>query len=537
VVPPSIGWVHNDGDLPSAPVPNPLIDEFLRTWFVTASVDDLDRAIGLLDAVPIDELAQRPEVLAARYLLTLIPHGTNDDGTAATDFARELAQRLPSQSMFGHGLDTRGYVTTASALVLALQRDGYFARASDLAGRALERVDNFSVAEFAQGRSVLPWLFLVSGQALLSFERMHDSISLLERARDADDAFPRFAATALLPAAYALEGQLTRAIALFREVWMLGDPHGWVRGHYASAALVGFAIAQGARRDLNQQAVTIAQLWAGAQHTPQWLLAADLIEIDTLLIRGMHAAALALLNGRLRTVDLAAVEPIIRNLVWVARAKVLLADGRPGAVVGELRAAPETANHIGCHGSLRAFAYVSLNLPTAAIDATEECVGLAHEHSLVTLQNVFFARAAAFLQLDRKDAAMRDFSRGLLAASVGGYGMIEQLPLPIVKRLIAQARLRELRLPPQIEEVVKRQANGVDDCFERFGALSPRERAILPHLRSSDSFETLAARLFISENTLKAHNHHICAKLRVATREEAVAAVERFGYFDLPGIE
>jgi DNA-binding NarL/FixJ family response regulator len=59
--------------------------------------------------------------------------------------------------------------------------------------------------------------------------------------------------------------------------------------------------------------------------------------------------------------------------------------------------------------------------------------------------------------------------------------------------------------------------------------LTPRERQVLELLAHGDSKETIAARLFLSTNTVRNHIQNILTKLGVHSRLEAVAIAAREG--------
>jgi DNA-binding CsgD family transcriptional regulator len=65
-----------------------------------------------------------------------------------------------------------------------------------------------------------------------------------------------------------------------------------------------------------------------------------------------------------------------------------------------------------------------------------------------------------------------------------------------------------------------------------FAPLSPRERSVLTELVSGASIAEIAARLFVSQNTVKSQLRSAYRKLGVANRAEAEAAVVRYGLVD-----
>lgn len=76
-------------------------------------------------------------------------------------------------------------------------------------------------------------------------------------------------------------------------------------------------------------------------------------------------------------------------------------------------------------------------------------------------------------------------------------------------------------LPPNIEELFH-------DFSERVATLTPMERTVLQYYIEGCSIEEVAARAYISINTVKKHNTNINRKLGVATREELTLYIDLF---------
>ena len=67
---------------------------------------------------------------------------------------------------------------------------------------------------------------------------------------------------------------------------------------------------------------------------------------------------------------------------------------------------------------------------------------------------------------------------------------------------------------------------------DRMEVLTPREREILQLLADGMSNVDVAAKLFISQETVKSHVRHILAKLEADTRTQAVAIALREAMID-----
>lgn len=87
--------------------------------------------------------------------------------------------------------------------------------------------------------------------------------------------------------------------------------------------------------------------------------------------------------------------------------------------------------------------------------------------------------------------------------------------------------IREVGLPPELERLVVDRLGGwslaVGDEPPQLAALTPREREVLTLLSEGLDGPAIAARLFVSQTTVRNHIQHILSKLGVHSRAEAVA--------------
>ncbi len=84
-----------------------------------------------------------------------------------------------------------------------------------------------------------------------------------------------------------------------------------------------------------------------------------------------------------------------------------------------------------------------------------------------------------------------------------------------------EEKKEEGELPPDIEELFS-------EFTERVGTLTPMERTVLQYYIDGCSIEEVAARAYISVNTVKKHNTNINRKLGVSTREEMMLYIDLF---------
>ena len=104
----------------------------------------------------------------------------------------------------------------------------------------------------------------------------------------------------------------------------------------------------------------------------------------------------------------------------------------------------------------------------------------------------------------------------LVFASVGiwlGLTLTKTKEVPVVREVPVPARDAFVRNEPKIAEL----------------GITPRELEILEHIAVGMSTREIAAKLFVSENTVKTHASRLFSKLEVNRRTQAVDVAKRFG--------
>jgi DNA-binding NarL/FixJ family response regulator len=119
----------------------------------------------------------------------------------------------------------------------------------------------------------------------------------------------------------------------------------------------------------------------------------------------------------------------------------------------------------------------------------------------------------------------------LLASGAAGYLTKDEVPERIAAAVRGVARGQSGWLSQGVSQRALRRRDGEADSR----SLSPREREVLRLIADGLDNGTIAAQLFISENTVKNHVTSIFAKLEVTTRAEAVAWAWRNGLMGPPG--
>jgi DNA-binding NarL/FixJ family response regulator len=103
-------------------------------------------------------------------------------------------------------------------------------------------------------------------------------------------------------------------------------------------------------------------------------------------------------------------------------------------------------------------------------------------------------------------------------AGCSGY-LLKEAPHTTILRAIERVSVGDEFIDPQLAPALA--------SSERDGLLTNREREILQHLADGMSNNDVAAKLFISQETVKSHVRHILAKLEADTRTQAVAIALR----------
>jgi DNA-binding NarL/FixJ family response regulator len=114
--------------------------------------------------------------------------------------------------------------------------------------------------------------------------------------------------------------------------------------------------------------------------------------------------------------------------------------------------------------------------------------------------------------------------RRALAAGARGY-ILKNMPPQELVGVVRQVHAGNKRIQP---EVAARLAEQVSD-----EALTEREKDVLIHVGGGNRNRDIAERLFISEETVKAHLKHIMEKLGANDRTEAVTIAVRRGIIEL----
>jgi LuxR family maltose regulon positive regulatory protein len=166
-----------------------------------------------------------------------------------------------------------------------------------------------------------------------------------------------------------------------------------------------------------------------------------------------------------------------------------------------------------------------------ALDIIQPMLAVALEHNLIhRVIELFLLQAQAFYVLGQKDRSWKPLQLALSHAETNGYlRIIDQNPILI--RLLQEA-MKSAIMPGYIQRVLEinsSERNRIPPSSGRKSSnngliepLSNRETEVLGLMADGLSNSEIAARLYLSTNTLKAHTQNIFGKLGVHNRIQAV---------------
>jgi LuxR family transcriptional regulator, maltose regulon positive regulatory protein len=342
-------------------------------------------------------------------------------------------------------------------------------------------------------------------------------------------------ARARLALAEAMAGRLGEAAEASRLAAedAVPDAHGCPQGGDL-AAIAALAWVASERGELADALARLRSTGANRHRHDDLVSAAVLVLVRCRLLRarGDLPGALAALDEFGHT-GAGVVPAWLQHRLAAAAVGVCLAQGRPDVAIERLpRQVPE--GHVA---QLLALGWVKLATGAAAESGrlarqvTQQPVGALDLH--VTAHLLAAASALALGQAEPAGVALRDAVR--LAAAVGSRRPLDEAPSRIrslldrrrqalpAPALPAAPPPRTGGVPPQLPAQT-RPAQGV-----LIQPLTEREREVLGYLDALLPTDEIAARMFVSVNTVKTHVRAILRKLSAERRNEAVRRARELG--------
>ncbi|WP_028707464.1 helix-turn-helix transcriptional regulator [Propionicicella superfundia] len=448
----------------------------------------------------------------------------------------ELVAAVPAD-LEGLGDGARRRVTAAMILVKTRANAVYEAVALADAERAL--LPAARKADLGDAALSACWAAASEAYAALGLPRRGSACArnAAEYARAAGDDAHLFRALELLTVNRALNGELGLTRESANAAHELERKHGWENTSTAYLLLVGEVLHAYDTLDVDTLVTCAERFRRGQPGDPAWVAMACYAEAIELLIRGRHSEALAAITRVTNSSDQLRIPLIVQGFATGFVATVLTARGEPQRVLQLLDGRESSPGHALCYDVHRASAYLLLGNDRQALVTTDGCMRLGTDHCLRTLPPVLLQRAIANHRLGHHaaaDAALADaFS---LYRSTGATGV----PLSIVPRgdleeLLARLRARQPHLASDIDEL---SANAlasfitVPTDLPVPPSLTKRETLVAHQLRGQGTMAEIAGTLLVSVNTIKTQIRSLYHKLGVSSREDAVAHLERSGFYD-----
>ncbi|MEO7005469.1 MAG: LuxR C-terminal-related transcriptional regulator [Terrimesophilobacter sp.] len=245
---------------------------------------------------------------------------------------------------------------------------------------------------------------------------------------------------------------------------------------------------------------------------------------------GRHAEAESLLRTHLESIIPTPPMPLFRHTAAAFLAVCLLDSRQPGAAL-------EALNHRAPHEiepqflpAIEALAHISRGQPLAALEATETGLNNRAAQPKTALLFIYLARAVALETLGFHDAAEDAFLNMLGIATNSGMQLTIGNPaastLTVIRR---RAQVKEPRLNADAIHLGTEPTPIVGSGAGTLTKLTKKEREVLRHLIGNVTLGQIAAKLYISENTVKTHTRNLYHKLGVSSRHDAAEIAIRWG--------
>lgn len=345
--------------------------------------------------------------------------------------------------------------------------------------------------------------------------RFHDAVQLLGQLSHDHHAGRLQHRLSLLAYIQALRGEIGESDALLRDV-TYARHETWLAGVQATGWYLARAFLRLERNDPRGAVEEVAALDSRLPVLEQWPYILWVKGLGHLAGNHPELGVDELTLAMRRNHDRAA-GAVPRDLLVSLQSDLYLAAGQPGRARRALQGRDPDSSPI-------ALSRARLHLAEGRLDDAGSVIApllwgdgatLRHQAEAQLLQSVIDVR----LGLIGEAAITARRAYTLLQR----HGL--RLPLIMVPRFDLET-LTRAQLPEFLPML-----DGLADPFGRLGPhmLSPREQVVLAELASTAHLEAIAARLFVSVNTVKTQLRNIYRKLGVSSRDEAVRVAKRRG--------
>ncbi len=325
-----------------------------------------------------------------------------------------------------------------------------------------------------------------------------------------------------------IHGRLPHAYRRAAAARDVADRRGWASepqalGFYASMA---FTHLEWNQLDAAQQDVDRGTTVSGGGSDLACLLALAIFGVEIAVARGDTAAAHAA-TTRLDSIQAQAraLPPLLAGWCAVARADALLVAGKPDAAIEQVN---EGCEQTGFTAALRAVvvakAHLLLDEPDAALDVLEVNAAISSPFRGPRIEGKILAAVAAD-RTHRDTAALSAITQAIdLAQNVGIIRPFVTAGPRIAPLLARHQHLvdRHRDFTRQLSDATTGGPASTTKPAPTVEALTERERTVLSYLPTMFKAAEIASDLYVTINTIKAHQRSIYRKLGVDSRRDAV---------------
>jgi len=230
--------------------------------------------------------------------------------------------------------------------------------------------------------------------------------------------------------------------------------------------------------------------------------------------------------------------PVFSTLFDSCTARLALMQGRQESAVHWLKASNPAPEVMLCWQEVPSITYCRVLIEEGLPTGLQQAIELLHEyeqmnvalHNTVQLINILALQALAYAKQNKVEKGSEVLKRALLLAQPGsfifvflesGKPMLDLLALISAEDSNAAYVLQKISSIIEVKDTAEKPGISNPVNQRRWNSLTPRERDILKLLAERLQNKEIAARLFVSHETIKSYLKRIYEKLDVHNRRDA----------------
>jgi len=460
------------------------------------------------------------EASAAMWLLNQDSPDETESGTYGT---RILAADSAQIAVLG----PRGRLTFRTALILNLVAGDQIELAEAVMTAASSDIDLVLTEPGVATRELYLEHLITAGTVALANGALRQSAQLFQEAlassetmNDPDSTYRALSGLALSLTA---NGEISAGQSLVERAIQLGEKLGMSSSPTAVELVWCQSLIWTHRDDFFELGDAVAAARNHSESNSAWESISHFLEAKLLVRNGENLAAASILQSLLASIIPSPTLPLFRQSVVCLLGTILVASHQPGAALELLSGEPSNVDHMPCVESTRGLAYIAKRDPRAAIAATDHCLEHTQQHAGLSLIRVYLTRALAFEAMNLPTSAEDAFATALGIAANSDMRLNVQMFAGT--QLVDVHRRTRAKKPTFDSEALMTGRVGAVPPHQGLPTvteLTRKEREVLQNLIFPLPIVEIAAKLFISKNTLKTHIRNIYSKLGATTRAEAV---------------